>query len=238
MKFPKELTTVTPFSKILAGILFIALPFVGFFIGSNYQQAIISQSELAKLETANYAIPTPSSGCYYQEAPEATCPMKDCGKILICPTPAADEIANWKTYTNADIGYFIKYPESIDTTYYRSNVGSFVSISLPSLNTKDVSENNMTILDSTNSYEAFKEAVDNHVNQTKNNAKINRSPYILDGITGELLIETYPIGVEHQSVWIQYKKTILIFQVKYKPENKEKTLIYFDQILSTFQFTN
>lgn len=38
MKLSKELTTVTSFSKALAMILFIALPFIGFYLGMRYQQ--------------------------------------------------------------------------------------------------------------------------------------------------------------------------------------------------------
>ncbi len=40
MKFPKELTTVTAFSKILALVLFIVLPFGGFYLGREYQRSI------------------------------------------------------------------------------------------------------------------------------------------------------------------------------------------------------
>ncbi len=38
MKLPKSWTTVTPFSKTLAFVLFITLPFVGFYLGMKYQQ--------------------------------------------------------------------------------------------------------------------------------------------------------------------------------------------------------
>lgn len=40
MKLPKELTTVTPLSKGLAMIIFIVLPFLGFYLGMQYQQSI------------------------------------------------------------------------------------------------------------------------------------------------------------------------------------------------------
>lgn len=38
MPLPKKFTTVTTFSKIVALILFIALPFIGFLLGIRYQQ--------------------------------------------------------------------------------------------------------------------------------------------------------------------------------------------------------
>lgn len=38
--FSKELTSVTPFSKLLALILFITLPIIAFILGMNYQKKI------------------------------------------------------------------------------------------------------------------------------------------------------------------------------------------------------
>ena len=40
MKLPKELTTVTPLSKYLAMVVFLALPFIGFFMGVRYQEML------------------------------------------------------------------------------------------------------------------------------------------------------------------------------------------------------
>lgn len=42
-KLPKELTTVTRLSKALALILFVALPFTGFYYGRLYQQSLDAQ---------------------------------------------------------------------------------------------------------------------------------------------------------------------------------------------------
>lgn len=63
-KLPSWLTTVTTFSKILAMILFISLPFLGFYLGMQYQQKITVipiVSEVQKLPTPS---PTQNlSGC-------------------------------------------------------------------------------------------------------------------------------------------------------------------------------
>src|SRR3989339_1049836 len=63
MKLPRELVTVTKTSKILAAVIFITLPFLGFFVGTNYQSSLDSASQT----TANEPIlvkraptPTPS----------------------------------------------------------------------------------------------------------------------------------------------------------------------------------
>lgn len=50
MKLPSSLTTVTPLSKFLALVLFITLPFLGFFIGMQYQQQMYSsESEVISI---------------------------------------------------------------------------------------------------------------------------------------------------------------------------------------------
>lgn len=55
MKLPESFTKVTPLSKILAGVLFILLSFVGFYLGIKYQQNLTSNSELkpAPIELEN-----------------------------------------------------------------------------------------------------------------------------------------------------------------------------------------
>ena len=39
-KLPKSWTTITPLSKTIAFILFIVLPFVGFYFGMQYQKTM------------------------------------------------------------------------------------------------------------------------------------------------------------------------------------------------------
>lgn len=56
---PKELTTVTPLSKLLAVIVFILLPFMGFFLGIRYEQfnALVRSSDVI----INPVVPTTPS---------------------------------------------------------------------------------------------------------------------------------------------------------------------------------
>jgi hypothetical protein len=56
-KLPKWLTTVTPFSKYLAMFLFILFPFVGFYLGMQYQQ---------KVTTVRMPTPTPNQTAGWQ----------------------------------------------------------------------------------------------------------------------------------------------------------------------------
>ncbi|MDP2684508.1 MAG: hypothetical protein Q8P20_05650, partial [bacterium] len=80
---PKSLTTVTPFSKLLAGILFITFIIAAFFAGMKYQRAI--------------------SLIAYQQS----------NLITSTPSPAPDPTANWKTYSNPTYGFSFKYPANI-----------------------------------------------------------------------------------------------------------------------------
>lgn len=85
MTLPPTLTTVTPFSKLLAMILFILFPLIGFYLGIKYQQAVTPQNVYQALSTAK---PTPT------------------------PPPAGEPTANWKTYNNNILGIQFKYPPS------------------------------------------------------------------------------------------------------------------------------
>ena len=49
MELPKYLTTVTPFSKILAIILFVLLPILGFIFGMEYKQMQIQSRPPAQI---------------------------------------------------------------------------------------------------------------------------------------------------------------------------------------------
>lgn len=65
IKLPSSLTTVTPFSKLLAGILFITFIISAFFAGMKYQRTIsLIAYQQANLVTATPSpIPTPTPTC-------------------------------------------------------------------------------------------------------------------------------------------------------------------------------
>lgn len=47
MQLPKSLTSITPFSRILAMLLFVTFPIVGFFAGMEYQKSLNPQAQNA-----------------------------------------------------------------------------------------------------------------------------------------------------------------------------------------------
>jgi len=81
MTLPKSLTTVTIFSKMLALLLFLAFPLVGFNLGVNYQK------KLDIVEFNNRQTPTsfPTS----------------------IKSPSR---AGWNRYTSVDLDYYLDYP--------------------------------------------------------------------------------------------------------------------------------
>jgi len=85
MRLPKELTTVTPLSKIIALILFISLPILGFLFGIKYQQLITFT------DVAYTAYPFLSSTPVVQNNSE-----------------------NWITYSDKENNFSLKYPPDWD----------------------------------------------------------------------------------------------------------------------------
>lgn len=84
-KLPKSLTTITPFSKTLAMILFILLPFIGFYLGIQYSYLLNQVNKTTEL-----TIEKNSSS----ESP--------------------DKNMNWKTYVNSESNWQINYPNDLN----------------------------------------------------------------------------------------------------------------------------
>lgn len=94
MKLPKELTTVTPLSKYLAMLVFIIMPFIGFFYGMQYQETLdLIERQQMETNLLIHRAPTPTP------LPAEASVTED------------DITANWKTYTIPNILTF-KYPQN------------------------------------------------------------------------------------------------------------------------------
>lgn len=57
-KLPKSWTTVTGLSKILALILFILLPFIGFLLGRNFQSTL-DRNLITEIQIQKKSAPLP-----------------------------------------------------------------------------------------------------------------------------------------------------------------------------------
>lgn len=93
--FPKSLTTVTKFSKALAMILFVALPFIGFYLGYTYAMILNQAAQPPEQVFQKFVVPTPT----------------------ISPAPVySSDTSTWKTFEWKSLYYSsakfsLKYPE-------------------------------------------------------------------------------------------------------------------------------
>lgn len=207
-KLPSSLTTVTPFSKLLAGIVFLTFIISAFFAGMKYQGVI----DLIKSQQANLVTTKPS------------------------PTP--DPTASWKTYAitpDSSLGYAsyqIKLPADWKQIEHSSN---FQSIE--------------TFQDTQNIYKLVIKEQKNFNNQTA-------KPFVnLREVTG--LSYDAPITVDEQqgtqflpragSEYIYKalffsKDTKLVYSITLETPGDGSKInegkVLFNQILSTFKFTN
>jgi hypothetical protein len=96
MKLPLFFTTVTPFSKSLALLMFVGLPFVGFYTGMKYQQAITLETRPVVIPQAVKPTRTPTTTSVL---PKDT------------PTPTKINPPELLIYRNEEIGIEFSYPK-------------------------------------------------------------------------------------------------------------------------------
>ncbi len=103
MTIPKELTTTTLLSRCLTMILFMALPFIGFYLGIKYQQKL----QVNNRNAIGYTNPPKStqvpSAVYQPVYVEHVIPIPD-AQTVVAKTKA------WKTYRNDHFSF--KYPDN------------------------------------------------------------------------------------------------------------------------------
>ena len=89
---PKSLTTVTTLSKIIAGTLFVALPFVGFVLGVQYGQSL-GRFQAVEQTIEQQTLPMPTT--VQQES-----------------MTSKNVPANWKEFKDEVSGFSMHYPDS------------------------------------------------------------------------------------------------------------------------------
>lgn len=229
MTLPKELTTITPVSKFLTLVLLLSLPFVGFFLGLRYERQFTQYLE-NRVSVDQYKVKTRPSPTLIP-SPEST---------ASADTASPDSIgANWKTYIDNNDHYSFKYPSDwdlkekdstyqwirlspkvnpCDTTLYPNDCeyAQLITISVKD-NPKDLS---------------IEEFADPNNSFGMNFKNIN-----VDGVDAKRTSDR-PGQFINEDVYI--KKGGKIFQITLIKNTavKEIPIKMFDQILSTFRFTD
>lgn len=212
MALPKFLTTVTSFSKILAAVLFITLPFAGFYLGLQYEAQFTQYLEdRSSLDQYNLN-PSPSKT---QDA----------------------STANWKTYTrSAKYGFEIKYQPYWETgatevpDFVKENILSwdFFNNYNPTSKSPCLPYLNLTIYNSTKIFSQ---------DWIKNLGKLNDIRDLQDQSVKTYVRLSPPCGYDYSGIIELKNKNTLFVSVGQLKDQKE-TQDIFDQILSTFKFTN
>lgn len=223
MTLPKFLTTVSAFSRYLSMLVVIIIPMISFMLGIRYQstldQAIRIQEEESLL-------------------------------IERIPTPV-DETANWKTFVNTYGKYAVKHPETLSV--YSEGIDQYPDPSKSdNIVISDVPWNynypawRIMVLDKSKSVfrdEPLKTVVE--TNYESNKAKAKR---IIEQLTDTAFLgeKAYTYIIEsdgYRGKWqgiSMYPSKIKI--IEFEHSGMYFTIFYnvnttFDQILSTFQFT-
>lgn len=121
MTLPKELTTVTPFSKAFALVLFIILPFYGFYLGTLYQQTINGIVQLQSQPAITTVLrPTPTPLLIAQ--PAITTDPRTGWKIYQSSMNSSNEIAiteDWFDFSfeQGDIPFSFQFPDDWNVNY-------------------------------------------------------------------------------------------------------------------------
>ncbi len=210
MKLPKELTTVTLLSKSLALVIFLITPVIAFGFGIQYQQTLdlASKQQTESLIVAPIRIPTPTPINPNEASPSA-------------------ETATWKIFTSLDGFIRFKYPnnwffERINT-YGDNGVGFFLNGTKPIHSASEEPGNEVLVLFIFQDLRTLEEL--------KNGGnKLKTQDIMVSGKNG--FIDNYTYS-EH--TFVSFKpspeKTVGVW---FRTKESQK---YFDQILSTFQFT-
>ena len=170
-----------------------------------------------------------------------TIPPKSPDMYQGSPTP--DPTADWKTYTNTDLGFSFKYPSESKLTFNCLECEApDLMISFPNDTYTLISAGSTEKIDKEKP--TVKAIIDNKIYVNKFSTypvTVTRSAYTLDGIEGEKTFSEEKIGNLTRNdidILVLKDKKLYTFNFRFRPENKQKMSILADQILSTFKFTD
>ena len=230
MQLPQSLTTVTKFSKLLAMFLFILLPFLGFYLGTRYQQSLTPPIQNASSFT------------------------------MAKPTPTPDLTANWKTYTNKEFSFTFAYPntatlgkpngeELVSVYFFSDRLKKYSNIQPREYKLYDGYTFEISLVvpqlmqnKTFDTYVKESDAYAKNFCDLATNAKSYWSSLTSTTLAGEYTLASTQscFGIEKQLYYLEHNNQVYLIIVSYAKGKDNKTLYANDisKILSTFKFTN
>lgn len=217
-------------------ILVLSVGIVGgsFYIKSN---DLLSKKGLYNSQSVKQAVLPSLNPVVTSQTPQPTIVSQ------ITPLPSlssTDKTANWEIYTDTEYNFSIKYPK---TSNISKDLPNAYLINLPAAYGNNSPIRIGLLFEKTD--HTASETADLMLNALKVseknlNNKIEKSRFNLNGIIAEKLVDDNFIDkTERVLVFISNNKGIVYqFSVWPKEDNKDQILKIFDQILSTFKFTN
>lgn len=218
MKLPKELTTVTKLSKYLAMLLFIALPIVGFLLGTKYQQKVMIETKNTNLSISQ-PVPTPSwSIIRYKSL-----------------TPIKTLSSGWKTYNAPANCFSFSIPGNWEVTYDQTGKPKSKDCYLAGIFIR------ARFMEGANEY-YFTSSIGQGGRGLAPNEYVVEKPAIISGHSYSIITITYYGQSQPYDIIAfpdaKYFKVLPAIGMRIPSTNTEHYLNLFDQILATFRFSN
>ena len=155
---------------------------------------------------------------------------------VVSPTPTLSvDTSNWKTYADQILHYKVKYPYNYSITNEGANTMAFMSPLNPNRGRGfELQNGELKIEIGSQRYIPFNGTIDDYIkqNSSKTPALIKVS---INGLTAAYYKDTLPSGGE---VYTLVHNKQLIFITKFPLITSSQRQTEFNQILSTFKFTN
>jgi hypothetical protein len=209
VNLPPQQPKSNPVLRIVIGVAILAVGIgVGLAVGKYSSSSAESQKQVQKTD-----IP-------------ATSPS-------VAPTEMVDPTANWKTYANKDYGFSFSYPKELTYLYDHLKGGNILLQNFDGSSPRKELDSDFQMVITAD--DANSKPLEDYPKQWE--TELGKLPTETISIGGIIAIKGFS-GQKYQAVptvWFIRNNTIFMAQLSH-PKSTNK--IWFDQILSTFRFTN
>jgi len=233
----------------LLGLLFVSISAAGFFFWKSEQMKTpLTYDECVKMPGSRSTLMLPST-CYAWDGREATQTLTEADKKKV---QSPDETVNWKTYSNALLGFEFKYPEKLIISEQNGVVTLIHAIPFKNNGDCDMkggSETFDNLTDFKVSFEISRSVPLIKTGDGKYQKGILNGTYSYQGVEGCGETSYYFPSSGKQTLLVK-KASIQILSDVIAPQRRNEVLkvpgvisreennLLFDQILSTFKFAN